>query len=111
MEPRRNGYQPDHSGLQVVEHHDGHNAPEVDLSHSLPQVVPGKHQTGAYAQAPLIAYKDADIAPELAHQNEANKIAVNRAQPWWKLKRWIIAIVVIILIIVGAIVGAVVATR
>jgi len=118
MERRRDDYgahasQPDYSGLQVVQES---SAPEVDHSaHSLPKAFPGKHQAhaGPYAHAPLIPYKDAD-APEVNGSHEANEAALPPSasrQPWWKRKRWIIAIAVIILIIIGAVVGGVVATR
>jgi hypothetical protein len=126
MEPMRNGGQaqpdysdlqvvnhgPDYSGLQAVNH--GPDAPEAVLSNSLPEAVPVEHKTPRYAQAPLIAYSDGEDAPEWSGVHKAEEASVAPAghkQPWWKRKRWMVAIAVLILIIVGAVVGAVVATR
>lgn len=110
--------QPDYSGLQVAP---THAAPEVDHSHSLPQVVFDNNQkvvyAQPYAQAPLEPYNKAgaEDAPQpvinVNQDPEAVKSPAQDHRPWWKLKRWITAIVIIVLIVVGAITGAVIATR
>jgi hypothetical protein len=116
MQKRRDGavVQPDYSGLQVApedtppEVNPGHSAPEVyhDYAQSMPQVVfDNEHKIPSpYGQAqgsPIIEADDGVAAPALPQHR----------RPWWKRKRWIIAIVVIVLAVVGAIVGGVVATR
>ncbi|KAK0644300.1 hypothetical protein B0T16DRAFT_460372 [Cercophora newfieldiana] len=110
MEQRRDGYvnQPDYSGLQVAPQD---TAPEVDHSYSIPQVVFDNNQKVVYALAPLEPYKDAADAPQVIGVVEDPTPPTEDRRPWWRLKRWIIAIVVIVLIIVGAVVGAVIATR
>ncbi|KAK4229597.1 hypothetical protein QBC38DRAFT_97171 [Podospora fimiseda] len=98
------GSQPDHSGLQVIEHQ---HAPEPVDTQLPPEVVQEQHKYYLHQNPSVLP-----ISYKLVESTLPIPTTHPKALQWWRRKRWIFLLVAgIVLAIVAIVVGAVVGTR